>query len=121
MEKCVVVYFDDILVYSKTHEEHEQHLKEVFQILRKNKLFANLKKCEFFSDKITFLGYIVTSTGIEVDHEKVEAILNWPIPKNIHYTKEAQETFDIVKRKMTAAPVLVLPDFEKKFEVECVD
>ncbi|GJZ52252.1 reverse transcriptase domain-containing protein [Tanacetum coccineum] len=155
MEKCVVVYFDDILVYSKTHEEHEQHLKEVFQILRMNKLYANLKKCEFFSDKITFLGYIVTSTGIEVDHEKVEAILNWPVPKNIHdvrsfhglvsfyhrfirdfstlvtpiteclkgssfqWTKEAQKTFDIVKRKMAEAPVLVLPDFEKIFEVEC--
>ncbi|GJU76537.1 transposon ty3-I gag-pol polyprotein [Tanacetum coccineum] len=119
MEKCVVVYFDDILVYSKTHEEHEQHLKEVFQILRKNKLFANLKKCEFFSDKITFLGYIVTSIGIEFDHEKVEAILNWPVPKNIHDTKEAQKTFVIVKRKMAEAPVLVLPDFEKIFEVEC--
>ncbi|GJW92905.1 RNA-directed DNA polymerase [Tanacetum coccineum] len=119
MEKCVVVYFDDILVYSKTHEEHEQHLKEVFQILRMNKLYANLKKCEFFSDKITFLGYIVTSTGIEVDHEKVEAILSWPVPKNIHDTKEAQKTFDIVKRKMAEAPVLVLPDFEKIFEVEC--
>ena len=71
IEKCMVVYFDDILVYSKTLDEHAQYLKYVFDVLRKDKLYANLKKCMFYINEITFLGYIINDKGIHVDQEKV--------------------------------------------------
>src|SRR4051812_18627230 len=72
--KSVVVYFDDILVYSKSLEEHVTHVKEVLQILRHEKLYANLPKCTFARDKLIFLGFVVSSNGIEVDVSKVKDI-----------------------------------------------
>ena len=72
--KSVVVYFDDILVYRKSLEEHVTHVKEVLQILRHEKLYANLPKCTFAKDKLIFLGFVVSSNGIEVDVSKVKDI-----------------------------------------------
>jgi len=80
----VVVYFDDILIYSKSEEEHQHHLTEIMKVLGKEKLFGNLKKCTFFTNEVTFLGYVVTPHGIRVDESKVEAIQSWPTPKSIH-------------------------------------
>ena len=81
--KFVVVYFDDILIHSKSREEHIGHLREVFKVLRENKLYANLKKCVFMRDSLLFLGYVVSSEGIKVDEDKVKAIREWPTPKNM--------------------------------------
>jgi hypothetical protein len=77
--KFVVVYFDDILIYSKSLDEHIKHLHAVFGALREAHLFANLEKCTFCTDRVAFLGYVVTPQGIEVDEAKIEAIKSWPI------------------------------------------
>lgn len=84
MGKFLVVYFDDILIYSTLQEQHLSHLKQVCTVLRAEKLFANLKKCSFMSSEVIFLGFVVSSEGMKVDPEKVKAIVSWPAPTNIH-------------------------------------
>jgi hypothetical protein len=79
----VVVYFDDILIYTKSLDEHIEHLCAVFGALREARLFANLEKCTFCTDRVAFLGYVVTPQGIEVDEAKIEAIKIWSIPATL--------------------------------------
>ena len=79
----MVVYFDDILIYSRSLEEHLEHLRVVFIALRDAHLFGNLGKCTFRTDRVSFLGYVVTPQGIEVDKAKIEAIESWPQPKTV--------------------------------------
>ena len=79
----VVVYFDDILVYSKNEIDHVLHLRKVFTTLREQRLYGKLEKCEFFVPRVVFLGYVVSSKGIQVDESKVEAIQSWPVPTSI--------------------------------------
>jgi hypothetical protein len=81
--RFVVVYFDDILVYNKSLDEHIEHLHCVLPVLRKEKLYANLKTCSFCLDKVVFLGYHVSGKGLAVDEEKVKTIKEWPTPKSI--------------------------------------
>ncbi|OMO57530.1 reverse transcriptase [Corchorus capsularis] len=81
--KFVVVYFDDILVYSRNLYEHVRHLRCVLDVLRVEKLYANLKKCTFCTNKLLFLGFVVSSQGIEVDEEKIKANKEWPTPTNV--------------------------------------
>ena len=83
IRKFVVVYFDDILIYSKSMDEHLDHLRDVFTALRDARLFDNLEKCTFCNDRVSFLGYVVTPQGIEVDQTKVEAIQGWLVPTTL--------------------------------------
>ncbi|XP_074318118.1 uncharacterized protein LOC141654909 [Silene latifolia] len=81
--KFVVVYLDDILIYSQNLEEHLKHLRLVFETLRKQKLYGKREKCCFLEEKVLFLGYVVSGEGVEVDQSKVEAIRSWPTPKTV--------------------------------------
>lgn len=83
LDQFVIVFIDDILIYSKSNEEHEKHLTIVLETLRKEKLYAKFKKCEFWLDKIGFLVHVITTQGIEVDPTKVEAVNNWVRPTNV--------------------------------------
>ncbi|CAM8977654.1 unnamed protein product [Rhodiola kirilowii] len=154
--RFVVVHFDDILINSRSKEEHLDHIKQVLDVLRKEKLYANMEKCSFCTNKVVFLGYVVSGQGIEVDESKVEEIKNWPTPINVSQVRsfhglagfyrrfvkdfstiaaplneltkkgvifkwdESQENaFLELKKRLTEAPLLVLPDFAKTFEIEC--
>ncbi|GJR96476.1 putative nucleotidyltransferase, ribonuclease H [Tanacetum coccineum] len=83
LDKFVIVFIDDILVFSKSKEEHEEHLRTVLQILRQEKLYAKFSKCEFWLSRVAFLGHIVSSEGITMDPAKVEAITKWPRPTSV--------------------------------------
>ena len=86
LDQFVVVFIDDILIYSKPEEEHEDHLRIVLQALREHQLYAKFSKCEFWLTKVRFLGHVVLASGVSVDLGKVEAIMSWEIPKgtNVH-------------------------------------
>jgi hypothetical protein len=83
LDRFVIVFIDDILVYSKSLEEHEDHLRIVLQILRDKKLYAKLKKCEFWLNQVVFLGHVVSKDGITVDPSKIEAVVSWDRPTNV--------------------------------------
>ncbi|WVZ71118.1 hypothetical protein U9M48_019739 [Paspalum notatum var. saurae] len=148
IEKFVVVYFDDILIYSKSLHEYMDHLSAVFDALRAARLFGNIEKCSFCTDRVSFLGYVVTPQGIEVDEAKVQTIRSWPTPTTVsqvrsfhglagfyrrfvpnfstiaaplneltkkgvafHWGKPQEDVFNLLKDKLTHAPLLQLPDF----------
>ena len=156
LDKFVVVFIDDILIYSKTHEDHVQYLRTVLGILMEEKLYAKLSKCEFWMREVQFLGHVISSLGILVDPTKVDVVLQWERPKSVkkitsfvglagyykrfiegfskivapltHLTRKDQpfawtykceESFQELKKRFTSAPVLVIPDTSKSFEVYC--
>jgi hypothetical protein len=156
LDKFAVVFIDDILVYSKSVEEHEQHLRVVLGKLRAHKMYAKFSKCEFWLEKISFLGHILTAEGVAVDPGKVETVSNWQQPTNVseirsflglagyyqrfiegfskiarpmtellkkekkfNWTESCEKSFQELKRRLTTAPVLTLPDIQRDFIVYC--
>ena len=85
--KFTGVFFDDILVFSSSEEEHNKHLTQVFEELRKHKLFVNAKKSEFFLTEIHYLGHIVSHNQVRMDPKKIQALLEWLRPANEHETR----------------------------------
>jgi hypothetical protein len=83
LDKFVVAFIDDILIFSKNEEEHDEHLRLVLQKLRENQLYAKLSKCEFWLKEVSFLGHIISEGGISVDPSKVESVLSWNTPQNV--------------------------------------
>ena len=83
LDKFVIVFIDHILVYSGSPEEHIEHLRTVFQILRERQLYARFSKCQFGLDKVAFLGHVILVEGVSVDPQKIEAIVNWKQPMNV--------------------------------------
>jgi hypothetical protein len=83
LDKFVIVFIDAILVYSRSEEEHEGHLRLVLQKLRDHKLYAKLSKCEFWLKQVAFLGHVISKGGISVDPSKVQDVLSWKAPISV--------------------------------------
>ncbi|KAJ0455185.1 putative nucleotidyltransferase, Ribonuclease H [Helianthus annuus] len=156
LDKFVIVFIDDILIYSKSQADHEKHLRCILKLLHQEKLYAKFSKCEFWLREVQFLGHVVSERGIQVDPAKVEAVMNWQEPKTpteirsflglagyyrrfienfsriaapltsltrkkikFDWGPKQQESFDILKQKLSNAPVLTLPDGIDEFVVYC--
>jgi hypothetical protein len=83
LDRFVMVFIDDILIYSKNDSDHEEHLRLVLQKLSDNQLYAKFSKCEFWLDEVPFLGHIISNGGISVDPVKVTEIVGWKIPSSV--------------------------------------
>ena len=154
LDRFMVVFIDDILIYSRSREEHAEHLRIVLRILQKHKLFGKFSKCEFWLSEVMFLGHVISAEGISVDASKVDAIVAWEVPKNVRdirsflglasnnrrfvegfssiarpmtqltkkgvpfeWSPACQASFDLLKQKLTSAPVLALPEGTEDFVV----
>jgi hypothetical protein len=121
LDKFVVVFIDDILVYSRSEEEHEEHLHLALQKLREHRLYAQLSKCEFWMKQIAFLGHVISKGGISVDPSKVQDVLSWNAPTNVgdiqsflglaRYYRRFIKGFSKISKPMTE-----LFEKDKKFE-----
>jgi hypothetical protein len=83
LDKFVLVFVDDILVYSKNREEHEEHLRMVLQVLREHQLYTKFNKCDFYKKEIQYLGHVISAEGVAVDPQKIKEIMDWPTPRNV--------------------------------------
>jgi hypothetical protein len=121
LDKFVMVFIDDILIYSRSEEEYEEHLRIVLQKLREHRLYAKLSKCEFWMKQVTFLGHIISKGGISVDPSKIQDVLGWNAPTSVGdiqsflglagYYQRFIEGFSKISKPMTE-----LLENDKKFE-----
>ncbi|TYK21848.1 ty3-gypsy retrotransposon protein [Cucumis melo var. makuwa] len=116
LDTFVIVFIDDILIYSKTEAEHEEHLRMVLETLRANKLYAKFSKCEFWLKQVSFLGHVVSKTGVSADPAKIEAVTITPLTKLTRkgtpfaWSKACEDSCQNLKQKLVTAPVLTIPD-----------
>ena len=111
LRKCVLVFFDDILVYSETLEEHFEHLRQVLQLLAQDKWTVKLSKCSFVQQQISYLGHIISSQGVATDPAKVEAVHSWPQPASVKdlrsflglagYYRKFEKHFAVIAKPLT--------------------
>jgi hypothetical protein len=121
LDNFVVVFIDDILVYSRSEEEHKEHLRLALQKLRENRLYAKLSKCEFWMKQVAFLGHIILKGGISMDPSNVQDVLSWNAPTSVgdiwsflglaRYYQRFIEEFSKISKPMTE-----LLEKDKKFE-----
>jgi hypothetical protein len=156
LDKFIVVFIDDILIFPKMEEEYEKHLRLVLEKLRSNKMYTKFSKCEFWLTKVAFLGHVISAGGVSVDPGKVKDVLNWMSPttaseiqsflglagyyrrfkkdfskiakpmmklleknKSFEWIAECQTSFEELRKCLTSAPILVLPELTKKFDIYC--
>nr|GEZ67110.1 putative reverse transcriptase domain-containing protein [Tanacetum cinerariifolium] len=119
LDKFVIVFIDDILIYSKDKEEHEVHLKTILELLKREQLYAKFSKCDFWLESVQFLGHVIDSEGVYVDPAKITAIKNWATPTTSTEETETEEAFQTLKQKLCCAPILALPEGSDDFVVYC--
>ncbi|GJZ23679.1 putative reverse transcriptase domain-containing protein [Tanacetum coccineum] len=126
LDKFVIVFIDDILIYSKNKKEHEGHLKLVLRLLKEEKLFAKFSKCEFWLSAVKFLSHVINSEGIHVDPAKIESIKDWASPKTpieirqfLGLAEKAKAAFLLLKWILCSTPILALPEGSENFVVYC--
>ncbi|GJQ96587.1 putative reverse transcriptase domain-containing protein [Tanacetum coccineum] len=115
LDKFVIVFIDDILIYSRNKEEHGEHLKTILNLPRSEKLYAKFPKCDFWLDFVQFLGHVIDSSGVHVDPAKIEAIKNWAAPT----TPTEVRQFLGLAGYYRSAPILSLPKGSEDFVVYC--
>ncbi|XP_051197332.1 uncharacterized protein [Lolium perenne] len=129
LDKFIVVFIDDILIYSKNEEEHAEHLRIVLGTLREHQLYAKFSKCEFWLKEVGFLGHVISAGGVSVDPSKIQSIMEKKAPTNqtellkkdkkFEWTDKCVASFQELKKRLVTAPVLTMPDITKDFDVYC--
>jgi hypothetical protein len=156
LDKFVIVFIDDILIYSKNKEDHDKHLRIALQVLREHQLYAKFSKCEFWLDQVEFLGHVISKEGIAVNPSKVQSVLDWQAPTNVkeirgflgmagyyqrfiegfskiaglmtkllwkntpfEWSDKCEESFQELKKKLTTAPILAVPETGKDYTIYC--
>jgi hypothetical protein len=121
LDRSVIVFIDDILIYSRSKEDHEKHLREALETLRKEKLYAQFSKCVFWLQEVLFLGHVINAKGIMVDPAKIEIVRKWEAPKTPTEIESFLGIFGFYRRfiqdfSKIVSPMTKLTRKESKFE-----